>query len=173
MPNWRRREILTFALSGCAVCSAAWSATSSDPAPTAFVQDFYDWYLRHISDRNGPGFEVALQDRPQAFSTQLTDALRADLRASARVRDEVVGLDFDPFLGSQDPDPKYQVGDVRRAGATWLAKVHGVRSGRRSTRPDVTAEVARGANGWLFVNFHYPDGLDLLATLAELRRSRR
>jgi hypothetical protein len=84
-----------------------------------------------------------------------------------------VGLDFDPFLGSQDPDSKYQVGDVRRAGATWLAKVYGVRGGRRSSRPDVTAEVGPGTNGLLFVNFHYPDGLDLLATLAELRRSRR
>ena len=172
-PNWRRREILTLALAASALNHAAMGANSPDPSPAAFVQRFYDWYLAHISDPDGPGFEVALKHRPRAFSKRLTDALRADLRASARVRDEVVGLDFDPFLGSQDPDPRYQVGDVRRVGVAWLAQVHAVRGGRRSPRPDVTAEVARGPDGWLFVNFRYPEGHDLLATLAELKRSRR
>ncbi|HXA38550.1 MAG TPA: hypothetical protein VNW53_06080 [Phenylobacterium sp.] len=173
MPGWRRRDVLALALSAGALSRTALGATPPDPSPAAFVQAFYDWYLAHMTDPDGPGFEVALKDRPRAFSKPLADALRADLRASARVRDEVVGLDFDPFLGSQDPDPEYQVGNVRRAGATWLAEVHGVRAGRRSPRPDVTAQVARGPDGWLFVNFRYPEGDDLLATLAELKRARR
>jgi hypothetical protein len=72
-----------------------------------FVQQFYDWYVKR------PELPPALKYRPSAFSPELLRRLKEDGEAQARVRDEIVGLDFDPILYSQDPGGHYVVSRIK------------------------------------------------------------
>jgi hypothetical protein len=110
----------------------------------------------------------AVRERPGAFAPALVEALRRDSVASSRSRDEVVGLDGDPFLNAQDPCERYAVRRVARKGERFLAEVVGAGGCARHTRPDVVVEVARVGRAWRFENFRYVDPPDDL--LALLRR---
>ena len=89
-----------------------------------FVQDFYDWYapLAKKSLRE-PAWNLALQRKPEAFSADLLKALKMDSEAAARAKGDIVGLDFDPFVGGQDPAGHYQARDVSWQGETCLIEV--------------------------------------------------
>src|SRR4029077_17549131 len=110
-----------------------------------FVQNFYDWYAPIArSDRPGPPSDViAIKSRRSAFTTKLAKALEADEAAQAKVKGDIVGLDFDPFLASQDPGEHYEVGKVSRTGQVFWAEVHSVVDGKMSPKPDVFAEVLK------------------------------
>ncbi|MHB8540507.1 MAG: hypothetical protein ACYDCD_06140 [Candidatus Acidiferrales bacterium] len=86
--------------------------------------------------------------------------MKKDSDASKKANGEIVGLDFDPFLASQDPGKRYQVGRVTRDGDSYRVEVFGVRFGRKSEKVDVVPEVVRKKGHWLFVNFHYPNAVD-------------
>ena len=83
-----------------------------DPA-RSFVQTFYGWYAPMAAKATrGPAFALAIQRKPACFSPQLLQALADDAAAQAKVSDDVVGLDFDPFLYSQDPSKGFVLGPV-------------------------------------------------------------
>ena len=84
-----------------------------------------------------------------------------------------MGLDFDPFLNSQDPAERYEVGRISHKGDSYFVDIHGVWSDKRHENPDVMAEVLHKNAHWVFVNFHYPEDRDLLAVLKSLRDSRQ
>jgi hypothetical protein len=113
------------------------------------------------------------------FSAKLFRALKADREAQAN-SGEIVGLDFDPFIGSQDPgDPgdRYEVRRVSRQGNRCSAEVwFSSRANKReiSGSPEVVAELALENGKWRFVNFGYPSlNADLLSVLQALREDRR
>jgi Protein of unknown function (DUF3828) len=140
-----------------------------------FVQSFYEWYvpLAHRKDLKGPASNLAMKYKKSAFSARLYQALKTDSDAQARSQ-ELVGLDFDPFLNSQDPDPRYEVRSVKESDEHCSAEVLGVGDGEKRTQADVVAELAHGGEGWKFVNFHYPrDKTDLLEVLKGLEEDRR
>ena len=136
-----------------------------------FVQAFYDWYVP-IALRNSrnPAWYVVLTDRARLLDSNLVRELKADSAEQAKATEGVVGLDFDPFLNTQDPDDHYVVGKTTRQGKSSFVDVYSVRSGKRSDKPDVIAELTRQGTSWVFVNFHYPNiRTDLLSTLKGLR----
>src|SRR5207244_1798701 len=97
-------------------------------------------------------------------------ALKQDLEESAKNPDEVVGLDFDPFLATQDPCERYEVGAATRKGKDFLVEIHGVCAGKKHDKPDVIAELVPKGNSWVFANFRYPtERSDLLKVLKSLR----
>jgi len=143
-----------------------------------FVQEFYDWYCKTtpqgLSDLPE---DRAMKDRGSSFSPSLRQKLKDDFEASARVKDEIVGLDFDPYLNSQDPDEHYVAGKVTSSGKNYLVEMHGVRGGKQNTGPDVTPEVASENGKFVFVNFHYgksefPENENLVSILDALKKSR-
>lgn len=141
----------------------------------AFVQSFYQWYvpLAHREDLKGPASDLALKHKASAFSAGLYQALKADSEAQARSK-ELVGLDFDPFLNSQDPDTRYDVRAVKQAGEHCSAEVFGVGDSGKRTQPDVVAELTRAGEDWIFTNFQYPSlKTDLLQVLKRLAADRR
>jgi acetyl esterase/lipase len=147
-------------------------AVSERPEESAlrFVRDFYAWY-RPAAEKAGAE-EEALRNRAELFTPGLLTALKEDLAASKKNGSEIVGLDFDPFLNSQDPCPRYDVGGARIEGGRALVDVKGDCVGEK-TGPDVTAELAPGPKGWVFSDFRYPyEKSGLLKVLDELRRSR-
>jgi hypothetical protein len=136
------------------------------------VQEFYDWYLPLTSvQRVGPTWYELLTRRSEILTPQLRRALQADSAAQVGAPGESVGLDFDPFLFSQDPCERYEVGGATRKGTRYWVDVYEVCAGKRSAHPHVVAEVAPSRGGWVFVNLHYGRS-NLLRILDDLKRQR-
>jgi hypothetical protein len=143
------------------------NTSQSKLTPQAFVKSFYAWYVPHAlnADTNTP-WTLALAQRSADFSSELTKLLRDDSEAQSRC-DELVGLDFDPFLNTQDPEENYDVGQVSQRGHTYWADIYGVRAGKRFETPALTVELIQNNGRWQFVNFHYayPAKTDLITIL--------
>lgn len=151
------------------------SAQAALTSAQAFVQQFYDWYvplaLDDHKDLSAP--DIVLTGRPSALDTELCRALRADSDAQAKAPGEIVGLDFDPFLNSQDPCERYVAGPASREGMVYEIPVRGICEGISHAQPDVITQVMFESGTWVFVNVHYPDSKnDLKAVLKELQRAR-
>jgi hypothetical protein len=156
--------------------SSARPAAEADAAQSArgFVQDFYAYYVPLLSaERVGSPWESVVRERGGAFAPELLDALQQDYAASAASADEIVGLDFDPFVASQDPCERYDLGSESVGGDTARVEVFGVCQGSRDAAPAVIAELVRVNGAWRFTNFGYPrEHSDLMAVLTQLRRGR-
>jgi hypothetical protein len=76
---------------------------------SAFVDGFY---ARYLSAQRADNFRLdqaqSLQVVGGLLSHRLLQALRDDIAAQSASTDEIVGLDFDPFLYSQDPRGVYR-----------------------------------------------------------------
>ena len=114
------------------------------------------------------------------LSSNLLRALKDDSDAQAKASGEIVGLDFDPFLNTQDPCEHYEVGEIVQQEQTYRAQILGVCSGKKNEKPDVIAQVERQSGHWVFVNFdypglerQYPSSANLLATLKALQEERK
>ena len=134
-----------------------------------FTQAFYDWYAG-VGERS----DVAVRARPSGFAPQLLEALRLDFAAQSKNPDEIVGLDWDPFLDTQDPCNPYRVGQITRRGDTILVAVKGLcTDAAPHAGPDVIAEVGQAKGRWVFLDFrHVGDRGSLLQDLAALRQGR-
>jgi len=126
-----------------------------------FAQAFYDWYAPFTQKRlNGPAWDVALQHNADAFAPDLLQALKLDTEAQAQANGEIVGIDFDPFVGSQDPAGRYEARRVtlqenRCSVEVWRASPNDTAA--KSEKPEALAELIRDKGHWRFSNFRYPD----------------
>jgi hypothetical protein len=156
-------------------CSQTLENQETAAAGSLFVQAFLDWYAPlALNFRGGPAWNVALKEKRSAFAPDLIRWLSEDSEAQRAAKGIIVGLDFDPFLNTQDPCERYQVGTVNRRGNSYWVQIHSVCGGRRGPRPRVIAEISRGSDGsWAFVNFHYPDERSNLLTVLRLLREER
>jgi hypothetical protein len=136
-----------------------------------FVQSFLTWYVQTvIPHHEGPAWYAALAQETWGLSPELRAALRADSAAKARASGVIVGLDFDPFLDTQDPWQRYEARSVSRKGPRYFISIYGFRDDNNMARLEVIAEVARRNGSWVFTNFHYPkEHTDLLRVLRRLR----
>jgi len=138
-----------------------------------FVQKFYDAYVpQALAEQNVPASQFAIEHMSASFDADLLAALKDDAAAEAKSSDEIVGLDFDPFLNSQDPADSYEVGSATQQGSTYLVDVYPVMAGKRSPEPAVIAELVYENGHWLFANFRYPGNDDLLTVLKTLKADR-
>ena len=161
---------------GASVVSPAQQAPAdSSRAARAFVEAFYRWYVPVASaEHRGPADAIALKERRAAFSSELYRALKADVDAQAKVAGEIVGLDSDPFLNSQDPCERFAIGTAVRRRDMYRVQFFAVCDGKRLDRPSALAEVRAADGHWEFVNFYDANGKnDLLATLKLLAADRR
>lgn len=146
---------------------------SESQAAQAFVQDFYTWYLQEAKkDHDMDLSDFAIKARPGSFSAAMLKGLKEDEAAQAKTPDEVVGLDFDPFLNAQDICEPYKTGQVTPAGTTFKVEIFGACPEPNSKQPDVIAVVEKQKGAWVFVNFAYPGNGDLFSVLAELKKER-
>src|SRR5665213_2174367 len=95
------------------------NAQAPPSSARAFVTAFYKWYVPHaLKDSTEPTWHIALREKRYSFDSQLLQLLQADSAAQAKCED-LVGLDFDPFLNSQDPAPRYKVGEIKSEGNSY------------------------------------------------------
>lgn len=146
----------------------AGAAMAAGQSPQAFVQRFYDLYL----PASASGWDQAFKSPALRVFLEpgLARALRADTEAQAKVSNDIVGLDFDPFLNSQDPARRYVADQALPAPGGWRVKVFAVEGRRR--RPALVVDVAARGPGWVITNLRYPDGSDVLGDLAQARAGR-
>lgn len=131
----------------------------------AFVSGFYNWYVPlALKDRAEPAWLIPLREKKAEFAPQLIRLLQADAAAQSKCED-LVGLDFDPFLNSQDPAEHYEVGRIKQQGSIFTAEIYRAQAGQRSSTPDVTASFAKRDHRWMFLNFYYSQGANLVALL--------
>jgi hypothetical protein len=158
------------------VLNISW-VQASDASLTAgreFVQKFYETYVpKALAGQPDPPWRLAVDKMRADFDDELVKALTDDLAAQAQAKgDDIVGLDFDPFLDTQDPAQRYEVGAARQEGKDYLVDVYPVMSGKRAEKPGVIPELAYENGHWRFVNFRYPEGGDLLTLLKLMKADR-
>jgi hypothetical protein len=97
-----------------------------------FVQGFYDWYVPKALDHKiFRAWDLALKTKSSVFSPELAQALREDSAAQDKAeKGELVGLDFDPFLNSQDPRPYIRRARSHRKGRATGSMSAASRMGR-------------------------------------------
>jgi hypothetical protein len=153
------------------VCTGA--SGTAPGAPKAFVQAFYDWYVPLAAKGRGvPASDYVLRKRASAFDPGLVAAIREDSAAQAQVMDEIVGLDGDAFLMSQDIADRYVLGPATRKDGGFRVPLYAVWNGRKDAKPDVIAEVRLVKGRWVFVDFHDNAGSSLREVLAQLKADR-
>src|SRR5262249_29402277 len=86
-----------------------------------FVEEFYAWYVAH--DKKSDPLKLALRRKKANFSETLIQRLKEDYKAAAKSPGEIVGLDFDPVLNSQDFADKYVPGRVTQKGRQFEVEV--------------------------------------------------
>lgn len=148
------------------------TAQPAASAPQNFTRSFYDWYSTLVKAKHSaPPWLAALDQRAAHFKPELSQALRgASMPRKGDEADDIEELDFDPFLWSQDPCERYEVGKVTGKGASYHVEVYSICEGEKSDRPEVIVELVQTPQSWVFVNFHYPeDDSDLLSELRMLR----
>lgn len=175
-------SLLILILSASSLMAQSPTPTASSDACKRFVQQFYDWYLAKDnammnSNNQESVFEVTLREKRSSFSSGLMKALEEDLAASKKSPDEIVGLDFDPFLNAQDTPERYVVGAVRTKDDHYLVEVFGFWNGRKNSKPDLIPELALENGKWIFTNFHYeksdiPANENLVSVLQQLKKDR-
>lgn len=152
------------------------------------AQAFYDWYVppwivaelerpNAMSRLDGPVWERwrrldPLTKRRAMFEPALLRALDDDRAAQARVTGEIVGLDFDPYIGGQSgPLGAYVVERPRLTGDRCRVDVRYVVRGKKSADVAVAPELVSHGRVWRFANFRYAD-TDLISVLRALRDDR-
>ncbi len=166
--RWKTLFIVVVALTAVSLRSQERATAPTDRSCRKFVQNFYDWYVAHLAG-SAATYPTVLKTKANLFSPTLVRLLREDYAASEANPKEVVGLDFDPFLNSQDPSPKFVVTKATVQQLKCSAEVHGITDGvnNEAVYPELTYK--NGA--WRFVNFRYEQS-DLLSTLKSLRSDR-
>jgi len=166
----------------CSICTLAQEPKQQQDSSSCqkFTQEFFDWYAPLTQPRENTSVAAAQrkirQHEPEVLDPKLLRALRADDEAQERAKGEIVGLDFDPFVGSQDPADHYETRKLSLEGnkcsvEVWRASPSD--TAEKSDKPDVVAEVVRQNGHWRFVNFRYPQlNADLLNVLASLAKNR-
>ena len=150
---------------------------ATTPAAQGFVQGFYDWYVGQAKKSDQHLMDDALSNKRWPMSEAIVTALKADMAAQAKTPDDIVGIDFDPFLAAQDECWPYKTGKVTTVAGKTRVEVFGHCEKTHPESPDVIAELEQRDGKWVFVNFIYPgdpgqpDG-DLLKTLKDLQQER-
>jgi len=170
-------------LLGASISKAETAAPASQSAACAqFVQKFYDWYLATENAQMKAGSkesaeEVALREKQSNFSPALVKGLKEDRAAAKKNSGEIVGLDFDPFLNSQESPSRCVVGKVTSKDGHYRVEVFVILEKKKSAKPDVTPELVFEKGHWVFTNFHYgsssiPANENLVSVLQQLKKDR-
>jgi hypothetical protein len=134
-------------------------------SPRDFVQGFYAWYVPRAQNQDTTsGWDETLRLIRPDISPQLAKLLEENSAAQSKCKD-LVGLDFDPFLYTQEPAEHYEEADIVQTKTAYSAKIYRLEAGQRAEKPDAVAEFVQKDGHWFFVNLRYPGGSDLLTVL--------
>jgi hypothetical protein len=162
---------------------ATYADASKSPASSescrAFVQQFYNWYVKDEKMKGGlTKYDYTLKYKTAMFAPILIQKLKEDAQAAAKTPSELVGLDFDPFINSQENPGRMVAQHATMKGDHCFVDVFDTpHDPVRKNEPDVIPELTLKNGQWIFVNFHYPtikppEKDDLLTVLKSLAADR-
>jgi hypothetical protein len=156
-------SILSIACGGM-LLSPAFAANAQ--SAEAVTRSFYSWYVpKAIAARDQPAWAKVLRRRPAILSARLQHELQADLKKKAHASGMIEGIDFDPFLGGQDPCPSFAIGKTRTERARYLVEVRPV-CPSAAAQPTVTVYLIRNRSGFVIDDVAYVGGNTLRHILA-------
>jgi hypothetical protein len=157
MRSVRLTTVVALSLSAAALPGQTTSSSPQADSARRLVQRFYDWYVpRAANPRGRDMFMEAATRGPLPFHPELVRWLRIDSTARARTKDEVDGLDGDPYMNSQDPCNAYSVQSATASGQAFLVGVLGHGGCEKHTRPDVVVEIGHHNGRWTILEFRDP-----------------
>ena len=135
--------------------------------PRAFAQRFLELYVPLIHRELPRSERIRYLDDSSSFvDRELLDRLRLDFDAQAAdTTGTVVAIDWEPFVGDQDPCDRYEAGAVIEKGARRLVHIVAVCGGRRAASTSVSLELLQVNHAWRISNVWHPAGGDLRTTL--------
>jgi hypothetical protein len=150
----------------------SWAVQANvDSSLKSFIGNFYRWYAHASSKEDSmASWERAIEAKKASFDENLRKALKEDADAQRANPGEIVGIDFDPFLGCQDPSKGVRCQRIARIKHEVFL-VNLVDAGNGKLR--VQAKIIRKPGTWVFQNFLYPGNGDLLTLLQRNKDSRR
>ncbi|HVY24496.1 MAG TPA: hypothetical protein VG962_14200 [Steroidobacteraceae bacterium] len=161
------------AMSAGSSASSSSSSSMDTNAAGAFVQDFYDWYAPFANQRkNQLPWEDAVDIKSGLFAKKLLIAFKLEKHAFANPDGTYTGLDSDPFLNTYHPCEHYLAGNILVYEKNYRVAIQPICNGKLQPEPVAFAEVMLKKDHWLFTNFYYPEGQDLLHVLKNLRKQR-
>lgn len=156
--NLKSYQLAAMALAAAASLASAQADTKIERDSVRHaVQAFYDWYTPRAAKPRG--FDMVMRAAthgPLAFDPELVKWLRIDSTARAQTKDEVNGLDGDPYFNAQDPCNKYTVQAVRPEGSRFLVDILGHGGCAVHNKADVIVVVERAGGRWTVKEFLDP-----------------
>lgn len=154
----------------CSVQGSTQKLPSNVAEAQIFVRKFYKWYTPIAQKSKQRTASVALNERRSSFAPKLVASLEADFAAQQN-SNEIVGIDWDPFLSGQDTCDKYPDSTPVAMPNTIRVPIFCQQGNTLSSKPVVIAEVSYVQGRWVFTNFIYEKN-NLLEILAGLKKSR-
>lgn len=133
------------------------------------VRSFYSWYVPFATTigSNDPAFSKVIRLNPDILSSSLRQKLAADLARKMRSAGTIEGLDFDPFLGSQDPCPHYEVTGSKIVKSHYLVEVRPI-CAPGAPQANIIVSLVKTSGRFVIDNIIYGDGHTLRRALALL-----
>ena len=136
-----------------------------------FVQDFYGWYGIEANrlDAKDPAWSTVVRMRPTALDSLFLRVLREDIQERENGPEGVIsGIDWDPFLNSQDPCGRYDAGVASQVGNRYLVNVLPV-CGDGASAPILTAVLENWNGRWVIVTVRDSTGYDAVESIRQLQ----
>lgn len=150
--------------------------SSDEQSCRVFVQKFYDWQISQmvggfcshsLKGTSATQQAIDIEEEECRVASAYRNAEKLDLKQvlsprlqhyldrleAVQAKEQDAGLDFDPFLNTQDPSPKFVVDSVRINRNRCDAIVHGYDQGEQ--REEVMPELSKASGHWIIENFHY------------------
>jgi hypothetical protein len=157
MKHLTRAVIAVVAIVGAARSTVGAQTQSA----TDHVQQFLNWYtVQLVSDS---GWKVVHRHRAELLGPDLVALLRADEAAKDKSPDQPVGMDWDPFIGVEEPCELYRAVEQPPQLPLVVVSVFEACRGRDAER--VRVELTRRDDKWVMTNFYYVDRGRIVADL--------
>jgi hypothetical protein len=150
-------------------------------APTPEERDAMRWAERLLARFLGdddPGSEKPegwspLQEIERDLTPELAAALKAEYAAAESSDEEMIGLDFDPFVNAQDICPPYQARGAVPVDGKLDVAIQSACGWGHPFVPEAIYVLERRDDRWVLANIRYPGGSTLLEILAYYAQQRK
>jgi hypothetical protein len=143
-----------------AMGSAGGPASAQTRSATEHVQEFFNWYtVQLVSDS---GWPVVHHNKPELLAPDLVTLLRANEAAKEKSPDQPVGLEWDPFVGVEEPCERYRAVEPPPQPIALVSVFEACR-GRELER--VRIELTRRGDSWVMTNFFFVERGRIVADL--------